>query len=146
MYGFHTNNPLGDNMKMDFGRCTEKMNNYQLMIYATEKFMQLVYFLEQERGYKKLNLKIGTFQYDGWNAEIFCVFDESGITFKHTRDDLDNWEWGRKTLIEYAFAWDFEITEFKFNFDLISNFYNILNEEDQEEFDLLYDEVHCKLW
>lgn len=129
----------------DFGKYTKKMNNYQLMVYATELFKQFLTFLEQEREYKKAEFKIGSFNYDSWNADIYCILNEEGTSFKHTRD-IDNFEWKTKTLIQYAFAWGFEETDFKFNFDLISNFYNILSESDKEIFDLLYDEVHCELW
>ena len=124
----------------------EKMNNFQLMVYATEEFMQLVYFLEQERDFKDIVLKIGEFEYDDWKGTIYCKYDKYGIRFYHTRD-IDDFSWTKKTLLEmYGFAWGFEETEFKFRFEIINDFYDLLNEDDKEIYDILYDEVHSNLW
>lgn len=124
----------------------ENINNYKLMIIGTERFIQLLYFLEQERNYKKIKLNIGNFEYDGWKADIFCILDENRVYFKHIRD-FDKKEWSNKTLIEqFAFAWDFEETKFNINFDIINNFYKLLNKYDREIYAEIYDEVHCEFW
>lgn len=135
----------GDNMLINIERIN-KLDNYRLMKNATEIFMQFIYFLEQERNYKNLNLKIGSFEYDGWYADIYCILDDKGVYFKHIRD-FDKKEWSDKTLLQaYAFAWEFENTEFKFNFDIINNYYELLNETDKEIYDYIFDEVHERLW
>ena len=123
-----------------------KLDNYRLMKESTELFMQLMYFYETERDCKNLTLKIGNFKYDDWYADIWCVLNENGVKFKHIRD-YDKFEWNGNTLLEmYAFAWDFEMTEFNFNFKLINDLYKLLNEDEKELYSMCYDEVHCKLW
>ena len=124
----------------------KKLDNYRLMKEATELFMQLMYFYETERNYKNLNLKIGNFKYDTWYADIWCTLNENGVEFKHIRD-YDGFEWNGNTLLEmYAFAWDFEMTEFNFNFRIINDLYRLLNKDEKEIYSMCYDEVHCKLW
>ena len=135
-------------IKMDLinKKSIERLNNFELMKRATIEFMQFAYFLEQERNYKHLNLNIGYFYYDDWKANIYCILDESGIYFKHVRT-YDEKEWSGKTLLEqFAFALEFETTKFNFNFDIINQFYNILNKSDKNIYNKIYVEVLCKLW
>ena len=123
-----------------------KLNNYKLLIHATEYFTQLMYFLEQERGYKNIETKIGDFSYDGWNADIYCILNENGVSFKHIRD-FDNGEWSKETLTEQLiYAWDFEITQYNIYFEIINEYWKILNDKDKKIYDELYEEVHCKFW
>ncbi len=123
-----------------------KLNNYKLLIHATEYFTQLMYFLEQERGYKNIEIKIGDFSYDGWNADIYCILNENGVSFKHIRD-FDNGEWSKETLTEQLiYAWDFEITQYNIYFEIINEYWKILNDKDKAIYDELYEEVHCKFW
>jgi len=124
----------------------KKLDNYRLMKETTELFMQFMYFYETERNCKNLNLKIGNFEYDDWYADIWCTLNENGVKFKHIRD-YDGFEWNGNTLLEmYAFAWDFEMTKFNFNFKIINDLYKLLNEDEKEIYSMCYDEVHCKLW
>ena len=124
----------------------DKLNNYQLLVFATESFTQLIYFLEQERGYKNIKMKIGNFSYDDWNADIYCILNEKGVSFKHIRD-FDKSEWSHETLTEqFIYAWGFQEIEFNIDFEIINEFWKILNEKDKDIYDDLYDEVHCKFW
>lgn len=123
-----------------------KLNNYQLLIFATENYTQLLYFLEQERDYKNIRIKIGSFEYDGEDYKIYCILNEYGVSFSHIRIS-DNREWNNKSLTEQLiYSWGFEETQFNINFDIINNFWKILNEKDKEIYSSLYDEAHSKFW
>lgn len=123
-----------------------KLDNYRLMKESTELFMQLMYFLEEARGYKETKLKIGDFKYDDWHGNIYCIYDENGLRFKHIRD-YDKKEWETKTLLEqFAFAFDFEETKFNFKFEIINEIYKLLNKEEKDYYGECWFEVHEKLW
>lgn len=133
-------------MKYIEEKTIEKLNNYQLLKFATEHFTQLIYFLEQERGYKKINLKIGNFKYDDWEADLYCELNNDGIFFKHIRI-FDKKEWKHKSLTEnLIYGWGFEETKFNINFEIINTYYDILNEQDKDLYDSLYDEAHAHFW
>lgn len=130
----------------EYIQINKKINNYKLLVIATERFSQLMYFLESEREYKGMSLKIGSFEYDDWKADIYCILDEYGVRFKHIRD-FDKKSWSHKTLTEQLiYAWGFEEIDFKIDFNIINDFWNILNTEDKDIYDSLYDEVHCEFW
>lgn len=122
------------------------LNNYQLLVFTTENYTQLLYFLEQERDYKNIKMKIGNFEYDGEDYEIYCILNEYGVSFSHIRIS-DNREWNNKSLTEQLiYSWGFEETQFNINFDIINNFWKILNKQDKEIYSSLYDEAHSKFW
>ena len=123
----------------------DSLNNYQLLIFTTEHYTQFMYFLEDFRGYKNFKIKIGHFKYDEWEADIYCILDKDGINFKHITND--GREWKNKTLTEQLiYAWGFKEINFNIRFDIINNFWKILNKEEKEIYDLLYDEAHAKFW
>ena len=123
-----------------------RMNNYQLLKYATEQFTQLMYFLETYRNKTNIKFKIGNFSYDDWTADLFCCYNENGLIFKHIRRE-DKKEWSHHTLTEQLiYAWGFEKIKFNINFDIINDFWKLLNEKEKENYDDLYDEVHSKYW
>lgn len=125
----------------------EKLNNYKLLVVTTELFTQFATFLRDERNYKELNLEIGYFKYDDWTAKLYCIIDEeNNIKFKHVRD-FDQGSWSNDTLTEQLiYAWEFEDIKFNLNFDIINNFWKVLNEEDREIYSLIYDDVHERFW
>lgn len=124
----------------------QKLNNYQLLKYATEQFTQLIYFLETYRDKKNIEIKIGNFSYDDWTADLYCCYNKNGLIFKHIRRE-DKKEWYHYTLTEQLiYAWGFEEINFNINFNIINEYWNLLNEKDKELYDDLYDEVHCKFW
>ena len=125
---------------------TNNLNNYQLLKYTTETFAQLMFFLKQERQWQNLTLKIGYFEYDDWSADIYCILKEGEILFKHKRKE-DKREWIHKTLTEkLIYAWGFEEINFDIYFDIINDYWKILNNNDKKLYDGLYDDVHCEFW
>ena len=123
-----------------------ELDNYKLMKESTELFMQLMYFLEEARGYKETKLKIGDFEYDDWHGDIYCIYDKDGLRFKHIRD-YDKKEWETKTLLEqFAFAFDFEETKFNFKFEIINDIYKLLNKKEKDYYGECWFEVHADLW
>lgn len=124
----------------------ENLNNYELLVFATEEFVRFMYFLETERDCVEIKIKIGDFEYDDWKADIYCILDEHGISFEHIRDS-DKKGWSGKTLTEQLiYAWDFKYIDFNINFDIINNYVKTLNNGDKYIYDSLYDEVHCNFW
>lgn len=124
----------------------ENLNNYELLVFATEEFVRFMYFLEIERECEKMKIKIGDFEYDDWKADIYCILDEYGIRFEHIRD-FDEKGWCGKTLTEQLiYAWDFKHIDFNIDFDIINNYVKALNNGDRYIYDSLYDEVHCRFW
>ena len=124
----------------------DSLNNYQLLIFTTEHYTQFMYFLEECRGYKNFKIKIGDFEYDDWEADIYCILDKTGIYFKHI-DKTNNREWKNKSLTEQLiYAWGFKEINFNITFDIINNLWNLLNNKEKEIYDELYDEAHSKFW
>lgn len=124
-----------------------EQNKYKQLITATEMYTQLMYFLQDFRDYKNIELKIGSIKYEDWKAKIYCVMEDYEIYFKHIRD-FDKKEWSSKTLTEQLiYAWGFENEmEININFDIINNFWKILSNEDKSSYDELYDDVHSNLF
>lgn len=123
-----------------------KLDNYRLMKESTELFIQLMYFLEEARGFKETKLKIGDFEYDNWHGDIYCIYDKNGLRFKHVRD-YDKKEWETKTLLEqFAFAFDFEETKFNFKFEIINDIYRLLNKKEKDYYGECWFEAHEYLW
>ena len=105
-----------------------------------------MYFLEDFRGYKEFKTKIGHFKYDGWEADIYCILNKTRVYFKHIERD-NKQEWKHATLTEqFIYAWDFEETNFNITFDIINNFWKLLNDEEKEAYSQCYDEVHAEFW
>ena len=125
----------------------KKLNNYQLLVLATERFTQLMYFLKDYRSYKNHKIKIGNFEYDDFEADIYCILDEKdGVYFEHIRN-YDKKSWKHKTLTEQLiYAWGFEETEFNINFDLINQFWHLLDNKSKEDYDWIYDDIHALFW
>ena len=127
-------------------KLTDKFNNYELLVFATEHYVQFMYFLEELRGYKNFKIKIGHFKYDDWEADIYCILNEKGVFFKHIRRD-DKKEWINKSLTEsFIYAWGFKETNFNITFDILNKFWKLLNEEEKDYYDSLYDEAHGYYW
>lgn len=125
---------------------TNNLNNYQLLKYTTETFAQLMFFLKQERQWQNLTLKIGYFEYDDWSADIYCILKEGKILFKHKRKENKR-EWTHKTLTEQLiYAWGFEEINFDIYFNIINDYWKILNNKDKKLYDELYNDVHCEFW
>ena len=125
----------------------DNSNNYQLLILATERFTQFMYFLQDFRNYKNHKIKIGNFAYDDWTSDIYCILDEEkGVYFKHI-NNIDKRSWSHKTLTEQLiYAWGFEEIEFNINFDLINQFWHLLDDESKEQYDWNYDDIHSIFW
>ena len=124
----------------------DSLNNYQLLIFTTEHYTQFMYFLEECRNYKNFKIKIGDFKYDDWEADIYCILDETGVYFKHI-DKTNNREWKNKNLTEHLiYAWGFKEINFNITFDIINNLWNLLDNKEKEIYDELYDEAHGKFW
>ena len=124
----------------------DSLNNYQLLIFATEHYTQFMYFLEDFRGYKNFEIKIGNFKYDEWEADIYCILDKTGVYFKHIERDTKK-EFKHRTLTEqFIYAWDFEETNFNITFDIINNLWKLLNNKEREAYSQYYDEVHAEMW
>lgn len=128
--------------------------NTKNLVDATEWFTTLMYFLHEEREQKGLTLKIGTFAYDDWESEIYCVLEDNNgladIYFTETRDDREIKIVGGTTkikrLTDLCFGWAFDEAIIYINFDMIHEFRKLLTAKEDNIFDAYYDEVHCDFW
>ena len=126
----------------------KNLNKYQKLVIATEHFANLMNFLKIYRKYNNLKLKIGYVEYDDWSADLYCILDEKkGIYFKHIIKE-ENREFINKTLTEqliYAWGFDHDML-IDINFDIINDYWKILNNTDKKKYDSLRDDTHCMFW
>lgn len=125
----------------------EKLNKYQKLIVTTEYFANLLNFLRKYRNYNNLKLKIGYIEYDDWSADLYCVLENNKIYFKHIRRE-DNQEFKHKTLTEQLiYAWFFnDDMLIEIDYNIINNYWKILNDKDKRIYDELVNDTHCMFW
>lgn len=122
--------------------------NLQILIDATELYTTLMVFLMEMRGYKTLDLKIGTFEYDEWKCDLFCHIRDDEMYFTEENHSLIYLSIDKKykTLTDLCFGDEFFNAVIDIDFDFIDNYQSILNSKDQNVFDEMLADTKALFW
>lgn len=121
--------------------------NISKLINATEIYVTFMYFLQEMRNYKKVSIKIGTFEYEDWVCDLFCHLSDSGVYFteeNHSYDLQINKKY--KTLTDLCFGMSFDGAEINIDYDIINEFLCMAGKEDNNVFEDMLAETHCEFW